>query len=246
MPTTSRSGDVREVAFGDGAQRLALEVEDGPARWPARPGPAAGHLQDLPEVEVAVDALERAGAGALEPAEETVQRFFVRPDGAGRPGPRTDGRARPLPARCPGPARIRRRCPAPRRAGGARWPSPRPARGLRRRTRSPGWPRPRRAARHRVRRRGIRAPQRVRRGRGRGRPDRVRPGCGRGHLPLAGHPAKGCRHLRGAPGGQRRADFHLGVLALGEHPEELHDGDCAAVVVVDDHRTVRLLAARAP
>ena len=41
-------------------------------------------------------------------------------------------------------------------------------------------------------------------------------------------------------GGQGRADFHLRVLALGEHPEELHDG--GGVAVVDDHRTVRLLA----
>ena len=38
-------------------------------------------------MEVAVDTLERAGAGALEPAEETVQGFFVRPDGLAGLGP---------------------------------------------------------------------------------------------------------------------------------------------------------------
>ncbi|CAH0313921.1 hypothetical protein SRABI128_04611 [Microbacterium sp. Bi128] len=41
---------------------------------------------------------------------------------------------------------------------------------------------------------------------------------------------------------QRRTDFNLGILPFGQHPEELHDGDCAAVLVVDDHRAVRLLA----
>ncbi|CAH0313944.1 hypothetical protein SRABI128_04612 [Microbacterium sp. Bi128] len=34
-----------------------------------------------------MDTLERACAGALEPAEETVQRFFVRPDGLAGLGP---------------------------------------------------------------------------------------------------------------------------------------------------------------
>ena len=103
MPATSRSGEVGAHALGHGPQRLALEVQQHPA--------APGHLEHLPEVVVAVDALQRR-PGDLE-------------------------RARRRPPRSP---RAARRSRAPRRsrspAGAAR--SPRSPRGRRAASRASG------------------------------------------------------------------------------------------------------------
>ena len=76
--------DVREIAFRNRPERLALEIEDGPAR--RLPG-AARNLEDLAQVEIAVDPLQGPGAAAFEPDEEPVQRFTVRADGGPGLGP---------------------------------------------------------------------------------------------------------------------------------------------------------------
>ena len=200
----------------------------------ARPGPAAGNLQDLPEVEVAVDALERSGAGAFEPAEETVQRLL-------RNGPTASAGLGPGLADALGYSRSD--VLARRGFGGCAQCLGEPAvHGGRRRAQRVGFggePDPPAGRVHGeppgIESAGeefVRHSEFAARRDGQwqdGRIRRLRPGCGRRRLPLAGHPAKGCRDLRGAPGRQRRADFDLGVLAFGQHPEELHDGGCAAV-----------------
>ena len=181
-------------------------------------------------MEVAVDTLERAGAGALEPAEETVQGFFVRPDGLAGLGPGlTDAlghsRRDVLPRRrfggCAqglGEPAVHRGCRRAQRVGFGSEPDP-PA------GRVHGEPPRIEPAGEEFVRHSEFAGGGTDSGRSGRYRARLRPCCSRRHLPLAGHPAEGCRDLRGVPRSQRRTDFNLGILAFGQHPEELHDGD---------------------
>jgi hypothetical protein len=74
-------GNIGDVPFGDGPHGLALEVEDGPPGAPASRAGGLRDLKDLAEVQVAMDALQRAGGYAVEAVQQCIQWFVVGPDG---------------------------------------------------------------------------------------------------------------------------------------------------------------------
>ena len=77
MPVTSRSGTSGKLRSEIG--RSGSPSKSRIAHRPAAFG--AGNLENLAQVKVTVDALQRAGLGAVKPAEQAFQRFFVRSDG---------------------------------------------------------------------------------------------------------------------------------------------------------------------
>ena len=235
MPTTSRRGDVREVAFGDGAQGLALEVEDGPARAPVRPG-------------------RRAPAGSVPRWRSPWIRWSgpaLVPSSRPRSALRAARRARRLAGLGPGLADAlgysgRDVLPRRRFGGGSQGSASRrctvavaaPSAWASAANPFPGWPRPRRAATRRARRRGIRAPRRVRRA------GRTRPASGV-RLPAASHSPATQPRVAGTSAVRpavRAAPISTSGFCPSDSTRKNFTMAPAAVLVVDDHRTVRLLA----
>ena len=232
MPDDVAQRDVREIAFRDRPQRFALEIEDGPARTTSRGRPepggsgpggdhrgsAAADRRRCPRV----GRRRRSSASSYGPTAapawaQDCRTLWATPGAMSLPG--TDSEATPS-------ASASRRCTvavaAPSACASAvkSWPRLR---------RVDGQPPGVQSAGEELVRHG----QFAARGMAVGVPR-----LGASHSPVTQPRVAGTSN--GAPGGQGCTDFHFRVLTLGEHPEELQDR--GRLAVVDDHRTVGLLA----